>query len=52
MEHHNGVVPVEVAADEAAADLLEDDGGGGGGVVNEGDVVHVAGIDEVLDGGA
>lgn len=32
--------------------MLEDDGGGGGGVVDEGDLVHVFGVDEVLDDGA
>lgn len=49
MEHQNGVAGAELAAGEAPGDLLEDDGGGGGGVVDDGDLVDVVGVNQVLD---
>ena len=49
MEHQNGVAGAELAAGEAPGDLLEDDGGGGCGVVDDGDLVDVVGVNQVLD---
>ncbi|PON43235.1 hypothetical protein PanWU01x14_275780 [Parasponia andersonii] len=52
VEDEDGVVLGEEATGEGAADVVEDDGGSGGGVVEEGDLVDVVCIDEVLDKGA
>lgn len=52
VEHDDGVASLEFGLGEAPGGLLEDDGGGGGGVVDDGDLVDVVGVDEVLDDGA
>ena len=49
VEHDGGVTLVESALGEGPGGLLEDDGGGGGGVVDDGDLVHVAGVDQIFD---
>ena len=52
VEHDDGVAGAEPALPEGPGDLLEDDGGGGGGVVDDGDLVDVIGVDQVLDEGS
>ena len=49
MEHEDDVTLLELSFAEVPGGVLEDDGGGGGGVVNNGDLVDVVGVDEVLD---
>ncbi|PON69578.1 hypothetical protein PanWU01x14_087010 [Parasponia andersonii] len=51
MEHDDGVAFVVLALGEGPGGLLEDDGGGGGGVIDDGDLIHVFGVDQVLDYG-
>ena len=52
MEHEYDVALLEPSFVEGPGGVLEDDGGGGGGVVDDGDLVDVVGVDEVLDYGA
>ena len=52
VQHEDDVALLEGSLVEGPGGLLENDGGGGGGVVDEGDLVHVAGVDQVLDDGA
>jgi len=40
---------LELPFAEVPGGVLEDDGGGGGGVVDDGDLIDVVGVDEVLD---
>lgn len=51
MKHDDSIALLEFALGESPGGLLEHYGGGGGGVVNDGDLVDVVGIDEVLDDG-
>lgn len=52
VQHEDDVALLEGSVVEGPGGLLEDDGGGGGGVVDEGDLVHVVGVDQVLDDGS
>lgn len=49
VEEEDGVAGLEGGGGESPSGVLEDDGGGGGGVVDDGDLVNVIGVDEVLD---
>lgn len=49
MEHEDDVAFLELPFAEVPGGVLEDDGGGGGGVVDDGDLIDVVGVDEVLD---
>lgn len=51
VKHNSSITLIEPAIGEGPADLLEHDGGGGGGVVDDGDLVHVVGVNQVLDYG-
>jgi len=49
VKHEDDITFLESSFAEVPCGVLEDDGGSGGGVVDNGDLIDVVGVDEVLD---
>lgn len=48
VQYDGGVALVESALSEGPASVLKHNGGSGGGVINDGDLVHVIGVDQIF----